>query len=160
MVDLFSIGFSKSKNFANFDFFSREIEQAYNQDLKQKIGIKPKIKGQINVGDPTRLIMSPDGGGGTGGGVSIQENKDYRFVVKLPNGYKVGVGKDKNVYRLNSGKPKVIITGNITGKWLKFNPTLLQLGYYPTNTSGVVRITSPTNLAGYEIPLKFLNVVI
>jgi hypothetical protein len=124
----------------------------------------PKKGPGRNMGDPTKLMLSPDMSGGGSGGMSsggmVIENKDYTFVVDpsvLPNGYSVGTGADRNLFRLNSGKAPLVITGPFTGRWLKFNPTLVRLGYHPSNQSGVVRISEPANLAGYEIPLRLLK---
>ena len=117
------------------------------------------------VPDPTRLMLSPDasqGGSGAvasvgGGTMYLQENRTYNFIVQNP--YVVGSALDKNFYRLNDGKSPITISGNISGQWLKFNPTLVRLGYSPTNQSGVVVISSPSNLTGYQIPLKLLNLI-
>ena len=164
------VGFAKSKgNFANFDLgdiYSPEIAQAYMQDLHSGGWHMPK-KHKGPAPDPTHLMLAPDAGGGgsntagvTSTGQVLQESRDYNFVVDnsiLPNGYPVGTGPDRNIYKLNSGKAALTINGAITGQWSKWNPTLVRLGYAPANISDVVKISSPTNLAGYEIPLKFLK---
>jgi hypothetical protein len=155
------------KNSSGEYIFTPEIAQAWRQGNRAPIFAKKVLKIK-NIPDPTKLMLAPDAGGGGGGYVQVvsggydilKENMVYNFVVNnnmLPNGYRVGSGMDKNLFQLNYGKPPVTINGQISGRWLKFNPTLVQLRYPITNKAGVVRITSPSNLVGYEIPLNFLR---
>jgi hypothetical protein len=163
--------------FANYDAFdvwgTYGIGDLLNEPHQHRIPKRKggKIGGTI-IGDPTMLILAPTEGGsggvvvgnGTiqkvnGGTFKLSENVTYNFQIILQNGYSVGSSLDKNAFKLNKGKATVVIKGQISGQWIKFNPTLVRLGYAITNRLGIVKITSPSNLYGYEIPLQFLKLL-
>jgi hypothetical protein len=167
-----------SNNFVNFDYgdiYTPEIAQAYRQGLAMPL--LPKLKAKGLVPNPKVLMLSPDASGGDGmGGIvgqgwvktvsgsdyKLSENIVYNFVIDssvLPNGYKVGGILDKNQYQINKNKSPVTINQQFSGKWIKFYPTLMHLGYQIINRWGVISITSPSNLVGYEVPLVFVKKV-
>jgi hypothetical protein len=157
-------GFAKNKgNFANFDEGTGAMDWT-------EIGLQtgsPKPPKGPKTPDFYRLKLAPDRGSGSGGGggrvnpiLLLADNSVNNFVVNstmLPNGYKVGIGLDRNMFRLNSGKSPVTITGAITGTFIKYQPTLAAAGYSSANDMGIVRISAPAALAGYEIPAKVLK---
>jgi hypothetical protein len=162
-------------NTRNFDEGTGAMD-AFNIGLQHSgFRPRPKLKAKGIIADPTRLMLSPDASGGGGGGgivgqcwvntvgggtYKLAENRNYDFVINntyLPNGYKVGGILDKNQYQINKNKTPVVINGQISGKWIKFYPTLMHLGYQIKNREGVISITSPASLVGYEVPLVFVK---
>jgi hypothetical protein len=156
-------GFAKRKgNFANFDEGTGAMDWT-------EIGLQtgpdrgPKKPKQPNY---YHLMLAPDRGNAGGGSghvnpiLLLTDNSVHNFIVDtkvLPNGYKVGIGLDKNMFKLNSGKAPVTITGAITGTYIKYNPNLAAAHYDASNDMGIVRISAPASLAGYEIPLRVLK---